>query len=162
LGDATIARWLNCPPADQDALLRIAARLQIGENHLRDVLDALEAIGSRRGSSFAEILDGEAVRNVLEAGQARNETLRALKLALRRLRFPQLVAAEARLRSLVRELALPAGVTMTLPENLEGDEVQVTVRASSPAEIRRRLDRAVIALQGNGLEEIYRVLGGEW
>jgi hypothetical protein len=155
-------RWLDYAPADRDEVLRIAEQLRLGENHLRDVLDALEAIALRRRCTLADILCGDAVRDVLRSGQSRNETLRALKLALRRLQFPQLAATELRLRGMVKELGLPAGVTVTLPENLEGDEIVVTLRARSPAELRRRLARAVDVLGGDGVEEIYRVLGGEW
>jgi hypothetical protein len=123
-------------------------------------LDALEATPAAR-RYLADIIGGDGVRRCGE-GQSRNETLRALKQALRRLQFPQLAATEVRLRALVKNLGLPTGVTVTLPQNLEGDELVVTVRASSTPELRRRLARAVDAFGGGDVEELYRVLGGEW
>lgn len=161
-GSATRERWLRCVPADQAEVLNLATRLRLGENHVRDLLDALEAIAQRRSCTFADILAVDAVRDVLTAERGRNETLHALKQVLRRLRYPQLAATELRLRALTKELGLPTGVSITLPENLEGEEIVVSVRAASASELRRRMAGTVDALGGSGLDEMYRVLGGEW
>ena len=49
-----------------------------------------------------------------------------------------------------------------LPEGLEGEEVVLSVRATSAAELRRRVAAAAAAVTGTAVDEIYRVLGGEW
>jgi hypothetical protein len=159
---ATLERWLRCTPADQTELLRLIESMRLGENHTRDLLDAMEAIALRQQTTFASILHSETVSAVLNAGRARNETLHLLKQALRRLRYPQLAAAETHLRELTKRLGLPAGVTLTLPENLEGDELVFSVRARSAAELRRRMEGASAAVRATELDQIYRILGGEW
>lgn len=159
---ATVERWLRSPEADQNALLAIVERLRLGENHVRDLLDALEAIVARRGCTFADVLAEPSIASVLAAGHARNETVHALKQALRRLRFPQLTATEERLRATVKQMGLPTGATIALPEGLEGEEVVLSVRATSAAELRRRVAAAAAAVSGTAVDEIYRVLGGEW
>lgn len=161
-GGETLARWLACSAADQGTLLALVERLRLGENQVRDLLDALQAIGARRRCTFADIVSDAAVQGVLSAGHGRNETLHQLKQVLRRLRFPQLVAAETRLASLVRGLGLPAGVTVTLPENLEGDDIVVAVRAGSAPELRRRLAALNGAMAGAALDEMYELLAGKW
>lgn len=162
LHDGTLDRWLRCAPGDQRALLGVAERLRLGENQVRDLLDTFEAIAVRRGCSFTEVLDDESIRGVLAAGRGRNETLSGLKRALRRLRFPQLAATEARLQGLIKGVRLPSGVAMTLPENLEGEELVVSIRGRSAEELRRRIDEAARLLQGAAIDEMFRVLGGEW
>jgi hypothetical protein len=158
----TVERWQRWEEADQNALLTIVERLRLGENHVRDLLDALEAIVARRSCTFADVLAEQSVTAVLAAGHARNETVHALKLALRRLRFPQLTATEERLRATVKQMGLPTGATITLPEGLEGEEVLLSVRATSAAELRRRVAAVAAAVDGAAVDEIYRVLGGEW
>jgi hypothetical protein len=159
---ATLDRWLHCGPQDRTEILRIVEQLRLGENQVRDLLDALQAIGARQKRTVAEILGDEAIAGVLSAGRARNETLHALKQALRRMRYPQLAATETRLRGLAKALGLPAGVTLSLPENLEGEEIVLSLRARSAAELRRRMTGTLTALGGAELDEIYRILGGEW
>jgi hypothetical protein len=63
----------------------------------------------------------------------RNDKLKAIKAALRCLRYPQLAAVEGRLAELVRTLQLPRSVRITLPEHLEGDQLRVEIAADSVA-----------------------------
>ena len=81
---------------------------------------------------------------------------------MRRLRYPQLSAAEGRLKGLVGRLGLPAGATAELPPNLEGDDLTITLRARSAAELRARAAGVVKALNGSEVDEIFAILGGEW
>ena len=157
-----LERWLAQPATDRDALLELARELLLGENQLRDVLDDLTAIAARRGSDAASVLRDATVRAVRARGLGRNEAIRALKQALRRLRYPQLSAAEQRLAERVKALRLPAGVQVELPENLEGERIGLILRARSAAELRAQADAVVAALRGATIEEMFAVLGGEW
>jgi hypothetical protein len=161
-GAATVERWLAHDAAGRAALLAVAERLRLGENQVRDVLEAAEDIAARRGAGIAAVLGGAEVRAVLDADLGRNEAVSALKNALRRLRYPQLSAAEARLATLIATLALPAGTKLDLPRNLEGEEVCVTLRARSAAELRARTQRLAAALERPEVEEIFAALGGDW
>jgi hypothetical protein len=161
-GAATIERWLALPPPSRDALLELTERLRLGENQFRDVLDDLTAIAARQSTTIAAIVASADVAAVLARGQGRNESVKALKVALRRLRYPQLAAAERRLRALTRALRLPAGVDVALPENLEGDAVTMTLRGRSAAELRAQARSLVAALAGQEIEEMFAVLEGRW
>lgn len=158
---ATRERWLRQPAPDRNALLELARQLRLGENQFRDVLDYLEDIAAREGCGLAAVLASPAVRGVLERDRGRNEAIKALKDALRRLRYPQLAAAEEKLVALVKRLHLSAGVRVEFPQNLEGEEVTVTVRARSAAELRARAAAIAVALQAPEVDEIFRVLAGE-
>jgi len=161
-GLATVERWLRKPEADREALLALAVRLRLGENQFRDFLDDLEAIASRLQTAPARVLQSEAVAAVLSRGLGRNESIKALKRALRRLRYPRLVQIEERATALAKSLALPSGAKMALPENLEGEFVTVTLRAISANDLRAQA-RALSALAGRPeMEEIFRLLEGDW
>ncbi len=159
---ATLARWLAQPPVDRDALLELAARLRVGENQLRDILDDLAAIGSRHGCGIASLLQRDDLRAVLGRPLARNEAIKALKQALRRLRYPQLSTAEQRLATLGTSLRLPAGVRIELPENLEGEHIAVTLRARTAAELRAQARAVAAALGGSAVDEMFALLEGHW
>jgi len=159
-GSATLSRWLAYPPADRDALLELAVQLRLGENQLRDVLDDVGAIVARRGGGVTGLLSDEAVRGAVARSPGRNPAIRALKQALRRLRYPQLSNAEQRLAELGRALRLPAGVRVELPENLDGDAIALTLRGRTAGELRAQARAAAACLQGEALDEMFAVLEG--
>jgi len=159
---ATLARWLALPPGDREALLALATRLGLGENHFRDVLDDLSDIALRQGREIAAVLRDEGPRRALERPLGRSDAVKALKAALRRLRYPQLCAAERRAAELTRTLRLPTGVRVELPDDLEGEEVAVRLRASSAGELRAQARAVAAALQGDAVDELFAVLEGRW
>ena len=159
---ATLGRWLGCAPADQEALLSIAESLRLGENQFRDVFDQAREIAARRQCAIAEVLGTAPIRDVLGRGLGRNEAVRALKQAMRRLRYPQLAATEARLAGMAKALGLPPGVEVYFPENLEGEEVSVHLRANSAAQLRERVERLTTVMRRAEVDEIFRLLEGDW
>lgn len=159
---ATLERWLGCTPSDRQALLSIAEALRLGENQFRDVFDQAQQIAARRQSDVAEVLSMTPIHDVLARGLGRNEAIRALKQSLRRLRYPQLAATEARLASVTKSLGLPPGVEVRFPENLEGEEISLHLRAKSAAQLRERVASLTSAMERAEVDEIFRVLGGDW
>jgi hypothetical protein len=159
---ATRERWLALAPADRDALLEIAERLRLGENQFRDLLDDLTAIAARHGVALGAVARGQEMAAVLARPLGRNEAIKAVKQVLRGLRYPQLERAAERLAALGKQLQLPAGVCIELPEQLEGEHLAVTLRARSAAELRAQARAVTQALQGDALDEMFAVLEGRW
>jgi len=157
---ATLERWLAQPAETRADLLDIAERLHLGENQFRDVLDDLLAIAARRGSAIADVLRAEELRAVLARPLGRNEAVKAVKAVLRRLRYPQLTAAERRLAALAKSLRLPTGSAVELPDNLEGEHIAITIRARSAAELRAQARGVAASLEGSAIEEMFALLDG--
>lgn len=155
-------RWLAVGEADAAALLGVARRLRLGENQFRDVLELAEGIAARRACAMADVLALDPVRSVLEGPLGRNEAVKALKLALRRLRYPQLTEAEERLGRLVKALRLPRGVRVEFAPHLEGSRVTVIVEAQSAPTLRAHAAALAEALACDEVDEIFRLLEGEW
>lgn len=161
-GSATVARWLRQPAGDRRALLEFAVRLRLGQNQFRLFLDMLEGIAARRGCTVSDVLALEPVVSVLSRRLGRNETIGMLKRVLHRLRYPQLAEVEGRLAELIKALPLPVGTSVKFPDNLEGESVTVILNAVSARDLRVRAAELVSALQRPEVEEIFRLLGGEW
>jgi hypothetical protein len=159
---ATLERWLARLPSDRDALLDLAMRLRLGQNQFRDLLNLLDDIAARQGSSLKEVMDSPPVVVVMSRGLGRNEAIKTLKSVLRRLRYPQLSEIEERLRGLVQSIHLPSGAQIEFPANLEGEDVSVTLTAGSAVELRLRAVALVSALEGPELDTIFALLEGEW
>jgi hypothetical protein len=155
----TVKRWLALDPSDGLALLELAQELHLGENQLRDLWEWAEEIAQRDHMSLAQVLALEPVvtpRHSRSVG--RNDKLRLIKTALRRLRFPQLAATEERLAALVRQLDLPRNIRMTFPEFLEGDAVRIEIVANSVASLEAAADRLRAAAGAPACTAIFQTL----
>ncbi len=155
---ATLERWLALPKPDARGLVDLVQELRPSENQLRDLWDWAEEIGHRDGLSLAQVLALEPVTKARRSRNlGRNDKLKLLKYALRRLRFPQLAATEERLAALVRELHLPRNVRITFPEFLEGDEVRVEIVADSVASLESAAERLRVAAQAPACTAIFQL-----
>jgi hypothetical protein len=157
--EASVERWLRLAPADGTALLELARDLRLGENQLRDLWEWAEEIAARDRSPLAHVLASDAIAAARRRPVGRNDKLKLIKGALRRLRFPQLAAVEDRLGTLVHELALPHNVRLTLPEFLEGDAIRIEIVADSPATLRAAAARLNDAAHTRVCELIFELLG---
>ncbi len=154
----TLARLDRLEPASRAALEAIVQPLRLSDNHLRGVLDLVEDTAARCSTSVAEVLGDAEVAALCERPIARSEKIKALKARLRRLRYPQLSAALTRVDELRNALELPGRVRLEVPDNLEGDDVVVTLRASSADEMRAHSERLAAAMAGGEIESIFTIL----
>jgi hypothetical protein len=159
---STLERWLAKIPSDRDALLDLALRLRLGQNQFRDLLDLLEDIAARQGSSLKEVIESPSIAPVMSRALGRNEAIKTIKSVLRRLRYPQLSEIEKRLADLVQSIHLPPGARIEFPANLEGEHVSVRLTASGPAELRAQANALVAALERPEVEQIFDLLEGDW
>ena len=146
LSPQTLARWKAWNEEDQIALLTVAQELQLGENHLRDFLDWFEEITARDGGAVRELLTRAEIHQLLQSTVSRNDKLKAVKEALRRIRYPRLSRLEEDLRVAVKALDLGNRIQVSFPPTLEGEEITVELKARNPQELTdnlRRLQRRV-------------------
>ena len=111
------ARWQALKEADGIALLDLAEDLRLGANDFRDILEWAEEIAARDSSSIRTVLDAEEVRSARSRARGRNEKVKLVREALRRLRFPQLAAREAYRVSSLRRIALSSTTVALVLKN---------------------------------------------
>lgn len=158
LSAATLARWQAWPAEDQAALLSLVCDLRCGENHVKDLLDWLTDIALRDACGVAEVLARPAI-HVARAGSAsRNDRLKAVKAALRRLRFPRLARLEDQVHRAVRALDLGRSVQVSFPPNFEGDELTVSLTVRSVDDLRAQCARLNGRLADGGFARLFAAL----
>jgi len=156
---ATLERWVALPAADAAALLDLAQELRLGENQLRDLWEWAADVAGREHGSLAAVLALDAVEVARRQPVGRNDRLRLVKCALRRLRYPQLSALEDRMADLVRSLDLPRDVRLTLPDFLEGDAVRIEIVAPDPDSLRAAAEHLARAADSPACRELFALLG---
>jgi hypothetical protein len=155
----TEARWLGLNDVDRAALLELVWEVKAGENHLKDLLDWLEEISLRDGIEIAALLRNLAPV-VDDPRLGRNDKLKRLKEELRRLRFPRLARIEDEIQQRIRALKLAPGISLSVPQGLEGGSVSLTVYATSYADMRRLSAELERAVDSEKLKEIFALIDG--
>jgi len=158
LSAQTLARWQGWTAEDQAELLTLAEELQLGENHLRDFVDWLEEIVLRDGGTLGAVLSRPEVHRSLNTKLSRNDKLKAVKDALRRLRYPQLSQLEDDLRAAIKALDLGGRVRVSFPPAFEGDEVTVAITAHNVKELDDSVARLRLRLADGTLQRMFDLL----
>jgi hypothetical protein len=154
----TVKRWRAWEDRDQEVLWRLAKELQIGENHLHDLIDWLEEISLRDGETPAEILARQEVQRVLARNLPRNDKLKEVKSELRKLRYPRLFQLEEQLKETVKKMDLGRRVEVRFPPFLEGDEIRVEIRARNAAELKESIERLLEQMEEGWVERLFTLL----
>lgn len=158
LNPQTLARWQAWTESDQAALFALVDELQLGENHLRDFLDWCEECVLRDGGTIAELLVRSEIRQPLTAKLGRNDKLKVVKEALRKIRYPRLSRLEEDLRVVVKALDLGGRVRISLPPSLEGDEITVEIKARNVKELEESLARLRQRLANGTFQQLFALL----
>ncbi len=131
-----------------------------GENHFKDLLDWLDEIWLRDGTAIATLLREHLSKVITDPRLGRNDKLKRLKEHLRRLRFPRLAAIEDEIQLRVRNLKLAPGISITVPQGLEGGSVAVKIEATSLEDLRRLAAEALRAADSDEMRVIFTRLHG--
>jgi len=154
-----LARWLAMDPPSRAALLEIARGLRLRTGQLVTALDTLEEIAVREHLTVAAVLDHPEIRRIVRNAGSTPSRASALLERLRALRYPELKKIQGQLRTEVSALKLPRGISLDLPKELRSDELTVSLRVRSAAELAHLV--AVLEQKRAGLIRIIEMLGGK-
>lgn len=155
LSAQTLARWKAWSEEDQTALLTVAQELHLGENHLRDFLDWLEEIAARDGETVHALFTRAEIRQPLDVRVSRNDKLKAVKEALRKIRYPRLSRLEEELRAARKALDLGNRIQVSFPPSLEGEEITVELKARNLQELTDNLHRLQQRVDDGSLQRLF-------
>ncbi|MGH7925289.1 MAG: hypothetical protein ACREQH_11945 [Candidatus Binatus sp.] len=159
LPQSHLARWLALDPRSRAALLDTARDLRLRTGQLVTALEMLEEIAVREHVSVATVLDRGEIRKIAGGTGPAPSRARALLEALRALRYPRLKRMQEQLRSEVSALKFPRGISIDLPKELGSDEVTVSLRMRSGAELTHLLE--ALDRRRPGITRIIEMLGGK-
>ena len=158
LSGPTLARWQAWPATDQAALFSLLQDLQCGENHLKDLLDWFEEIAARDERTVADILEQRELRSARATPGSRHDKLKAVKTALRKLRYPHLTRLEENVRQAVKALDLGRTGQLSFPPDFEGDKITVTLTVRNVHELQDVLSRLQQRLDDGRFQRVFDAL----
>jgi hypothetical protein len=154
-----LARWLAMDPPSRAAVLEIAQTLRLRTGQLVTTLDTLEEIAVREHLDVAAVLDNPDIRRIVHGAGSTPSRASALLERLRALRYPELKKMQEQLRTEVSALKLPRAISLDLPKEFGSDELTVSLRVRSAAELSHLLE--VLNQRRAGLTRIIEMLGGK-
>lgn len=157
LSPQTLARWQAWSEEDQAALLAVVQELQLGENHLRDFLDWIEEILAREDGTVRELLSRVETHQPLHAKLSRNDKLKAIKDALRKIRYPHLSRLEEEVHLAVKALDLGNRIQVSFPPSFEGEEITVELKARNLQELTDNLHRLQQRVEDGSLQRLFEL-----
>ena len=158
LSDITLVRWQVWPATDRAALFSLLQDLQCGENHLKDLLDWFEEIAARDERTVADMLEQRELRSARATPGSRHDKLKAVKTALRKLRYPHLTRLEENVRQAVKALDLGRTSRVSFPPDFEGDEVTLTLTVRNVHELQDGLSRLQQRLDDGRFQRVFDTL----
>jgi ribosomal protein S12 methylthiotransferase accessory factor YcaO len=159
LPDSHLARWLKMDAASRAAFLEIARTLRLRTGQIVTALDTLDEIAVRESTTIAAILERREIKRIADGSGSAPSRASAMLEALRALRFPRLKQMQEEIRAQVAELKLPRGITIDLPKDLGSDELTVSLRVRTGAELTRLLE--ALEQSRPGLMRVIEMLGGK-
>ncbi len=154
-----LARWLAMDPPSRTAMLDLARALRLRTGQLVTALDTLDEIAVRDRITIASVLDRPEIRRIANGSGSSPSRASALLEALRTVRYPLLKKMQEQLRSEVSALKLPRGISIDLPHELGSDELTVSLRVRTGAELAHKLE--ALDQRRAGLTRIIEMLGGK-
>ena len=126
---------------------------------LMTALDTLDEIAVREHVTIAAVLDRPEIRRIANAPGSAPSRASAMLEAIRTLRYPLLKKMQEQLHTEISALKLPRGISLDLPIDLGSDELTVSLRVRSAAELAHLLD--ALERSRPGLTRIIEMLGGK-
>ena len=157
--ESHVARWLAMDLTSRGELLEIARALRLRTGQLLTALETLEEIAVREHATVAAVLDSPEIRRIANGPGSAPTRATAFLETLRTLRYPLLKKMQERLRTEVSALKLPRGISIDLPKDLGSDELTVSLRVRSAAELTHLLE--ALDQKRLGLTRIIEMLGGK-
>lgn len=118
--------------SDLSAVERLISEIRPSANTMRDILTITDEICARDRRLFADILAGADFESILAAESLpRKEKTRQIKELLYRLRYPLAHDLREQIETARQALIARYGVKLTLPKDLEGDSLTVTLSIRS-------------------------------
>lgn len=140
-------RLLEAEAAEAPLLSTLILELRPSGNTLRELLRLLDEVAHRDKTQTSAILANAEIQEILSSQGSRKEKQKRLRSALERLRYPALSDVYRSIESAQQELLREFGLRFETPEDLEGDQLTVTLSGRSGEEFKtlsEKLERAAL------------------
>ncbi|MFA9409047.1 MAG: ParB/RepB/Spo0J family partition protein [Candidatus Dadabacteria bacterium] len=128
-------------------------KYNLNNNESRQVMQIVEEIALRDLKSIPEV-----VSQAEDAINTENKGKNELRQELRRMRYPDLSAVEAKYKRAVSELNLPKEVNLFINQFFEGNDLEFRIKVKSTDELSQALHSLEGSLSSGDIEKLLNIL----
>lgn len=141
---------------DSAAITELLTSLQPNANVFRQILSLLQEISIAQSKSFTEILASFELKDA-----NRKEKQIQLRSQLEQMRFPMRFKIQKKLESCVEQISKDYGVSIVLPEELEGETVEIKFKVRGVKELKVKSEKIQALVQSDACNQIFNILEGK-
>lgn len=161
-GELTLAQALllrGLPEGAHRGFFRIVTECRLTSQEARKAAEWIREAAGREGRDEAELIDEEAIRQVLNETTDPRQKAQLLLSVLNKRRHPLLESWKARFASARSQLsAQEEDIQVSHDPTFETTQIKVQIRAASEPEFRQRLATLSEAIREGKIERLYRAL----
>ncbi len=127
----------------------------------KEIVEVLQDLRVIQKQNIEQLLDEPEMREILESGSLKpREKCRALRLALKRRRFPSLLATEQKFGTVLGELGLPNHIRVQPPPFFEENYLQIQFRVSDETRLQEVLSKLQNADEAGLFHKLFKTIRG--
>lgn len=143
---------------ERTAFWRLIFDLRLGKNRQREFLLLLQDVARIMEKAIPQVIAAEEVQAIIRAERITpSQKAERLKEWLWQKRYPRYVAAKGQFEELLKQAALPDGVTLRHSPFFQDDQLQLTVNFRSAVEFDARLDAVQRLRQSGQIEKFIKL-----
>ena len=128
-------------------------KYNLNNNESRQVMQIVEEIALRDLKSIPEV-----VSQAEDAINTENKGKNELRQELRRMRYPDLSAVEAKFKKAVQDLKLPNQINLLINQFFEGNDLEFRIKVKSTDELSQALHSLEGSLGSGDIEKLLNIL----
>lgn len=142
-------------------LVEVLELLAPSANALQGIYKLGNEIARREGLVFADYFKKDQIANVLALDKiSRKEKTALLRRCLEELRFPEKYQIVNSAQELVTEIKKTYAIKLALPEELEGDAIDLNFTIKSQADLEKKIANLIALKESGQISAIFDVLLG--
>jgi len=161
-GELTLAQTLllrRLPEGAHKGFFRIVTECRLTSQETRKAAEWIREAAGREGRGEAELIDEEAIRQILNEKTDPRRKAQLLLSVLNKRRYPLLESWKARFASARSQLGAPEeDIRVSHDPTFETTQIKVQIRAASEPEFRQRLATLSEAIREGKIERLFRTL----
>ncbi len=142
---------------------RIELSMAPSENLLREFMRLAEETARRDKLSVESIFADEQITKLIadETKSTRKARQKKLRQILEEKRYPEMTQIRNELSELTSEMIRTHGIRVSLPEDLEGDTITLSVQAKSEKGLQQLGEQLIALSQSDQTKRLFSLLKGE-
>lgn len=140
-------------------LINFVDKIKPSHANLKQIIETSLELALMKDCSILEILDAIDSKRI-EANEdiTNKEKTEIVKQNLLKLRYPNIVEYNTKMKKVISALKLPRGVTLEYPNDLESDNIEIVIKADTAQHFKKALNALSQDSAGVVINDVFKIM----